>query len=101
MVTHVPPHTHTHTHMYIHHMHTTPTSTRMHVHTHTHRKVCKIVDSLRDCAYVYNRVHLSCTEVFVGLGASGEIETEECCGQFYVFFPHGASTVLNVTKAMD
>ena len=29
--------------------------------------------------------YLSCTEFFVGLEASGEIETEVLCAQFYVF----------------
>ena len=32
----------------------------------------------------YSRECLSCTEFFVGLEASGEIETEVLCGQFYV-----------------
>ena len=34
----------------------------------------------------WSRECLSCTEFFVGLEASGEIETEVLCGQFYVFF---------------
>ena len=49
-------------------------------------RVCKVEDvteirrsSARD------RECLSCIEFFVGLEASGEIETEELCGQFYIF----------------
>ena len=50
----------------------------------------------------YRRECLSCTEFFVGLEASGEIETAVLCGQFYVFFQYEASsTVLYATKALD
>ena len=33
--------------------------------------------------YIYSGECLSCTEFLVGLGASGELTTEEWCGQFY------------------
>ena len=55
-------------------------------------RACKVEDSHRDktkqCPwYIYSRECLSCTEFFVGLEASGEIETEELCGQyFFIFF---------------
>ena len=45
---------------------------------------------------------VTCTEFFVGLlGASGDIETEEWCGQFYVFRYEASSIFLYATKAMD
>ena len=39
---------------------------------------------------VRSRECLTCIEVFAGSGASGEIETDEWCGQFYVFFQYDA-----------
>ena len=53
-------------------------------------RACKVENSHRDkteqCQwYIYSRECLSCTKFFVGLEASGEIETEVLCGQFYVF----------------
>ena len=45
---------------------------------------------MEQCAwYIYNGECLLCTEFFVGLGASDEIETEEWCGQFYIFLAWG------------
>ena len=56
-----------------------------------YRRVCKVEDSHRDKTeqypwHIYSRECLSCTEFFIGLGASGESETEVWCGQFYFFF---------------
>ena len=80
-------------------------------------RVCKVEDSHRDkteqCPwYSYSRESLSCTEFFVGLKASGNIETEVWYGQFYVyvwvsffflfFSQYEASrTVLYATIALD
>ena len=52
---------------------------------------CKVETNHRDkteqCErYICSRECLCCTEFFAELGASGEIETEVRCGQFYVFF---------------
>ena len=44
---------------------------------------------------------LSRTEFSVGLGASGKIEIEVWCGQFYVFFSEASSSVLYAKKTMD
>ena len=43
----------------------------------------KTVKETRLIWYIYCRECLSCTEFFVGLGASGETETEKWCGEFY------------------
>ena len=53
-------------------------------------RVCKVIDGhiakTEQCSwYIYSRECLSCTEFFAGLGASGEIETEVWCSQFYIF----------------
>ena len=52
-------------------------------------RACIVEDSHRDKMeqwswYIYTRVYLPCIEFFVRLGASGEIEREVWCGQFYV-----------------
>ena len=62
-----------------------------HKQSREYRNVCKVEDSHRDkteqCAwYIYGRERLSCTEFFVGLGASVDFEREVWCGQFYVSF---------------
>ena len=69
--------------------------------------VCKVENSHRDkteqCGcYIYSRECLSCTKFFVGLGGSGEIETEEWCAQFLRFFQYEvSSTVLYAMMAVD
>ena len=57
-------------------------------------RVCKVIDghiakTEQSSWYIYSRECLSCTEFFVGLGASGEIKTEVWCSQFYIFLVQG------------
>ena len=51
---------------------------------------CEDRDKAQQCPwYIYGRECLSCTEFFVGLLASVEIETKMWCGQFCVFSAWG------------